>query len=77
MNNSPVTVAQAFGGYALFVIMSFTILFSIAGCGVIGIAACEVLSWFRVHRSDRAANPASGNIADDAAQSNLVRVASR
>jgi hypothetical protein len=48
--NAFVTLAQVLGAYTLFVIVSFTILFSIIGCAVIGLGACEAFEWIQARR---------------------------
>jgi len=45
-----VALAQVLGAYALFVILSFTILFSILSCAAIGLGACEAFTWIQARR---------------------------
>jgi len=43
---------QVLGAYTLFAIISLAILFSIVGCALIAIAACQAFTWIRAHQRD-------------------------
>ena len=52
--NAFVTLAQVLGAYTLFVILSFTILFSILSCAAVGLGACEAFTWIQTRRGQAA-----------------------